>query len=212
MEEYKNIIGFSKYQVSNFGNVKNIKSGKILNQRIHNGYKVMRLSNDSNIVKDVSVHRLIAIAFLPNPNNKPCVDHIDNNDTTNNNISNLRWATNSQNNMNRGVSKNNTSGYKGIYFHKKSNKWVARIKMNGNYIQLGYYENVDDAIKARLEAVIQHHGEYANQVEKDLIINLKIKVPPKRNIVINLNIQYNDEEYKALEQEFEDAINDGDDF
>jgi hypothetical protein len=92
------------YQVSNLGrvrsvdhyvNYKNIKKrlilGKILNLNKDNrGYYVVTLSKD-NVRKNYSVHRLVAEAFIPNPDNLPTVDHIDRN-RLNNNVENLRWA------------------------------------------------------------------------------------------------------------------------
>ena len=67
------------------------------------------------------MHRLVAGAFLQNPEKKKCVDHIDNN-VNNNKLLNLRWATNSQNSQNAKKSKRNTSGTKGVRFSKDIKK------------------------------------------------------------------------------------------
>ena len=73
------------------------------------------------------VHRII---FLMHHGYMPeLIDHIDGN-TLNNRIENLRPATKSTNGMNRGKQKNNTSGYKGVYFSNERKKWIAQIKIN----------------------------------------------------------------------------------
>jgi len=69
------------------------------------------------------LHRLISEAFIPNPDNKLCIDHIDNNTLNNNSINNLRWVTTKENAQNAKLSAKNTSGFKGVSFHKKLNKW-----------------------------------------------------------------------------------------
>ena len=97
METWKEIEGFNgRYEVSNFGNVRNSK-GKILKQSIsRNGYK--RISLFKNGYKFMLVHRLVAIAFVDNPESKPCVNHIDN-DRANNFAENLEWVTHKENMM-----------------------------------------------------------------------------------------------------------------
>ena len=80
-------------------------------------------------MKKFSVRCLVANAFLENSNNKANVDHIDEN-KANNNVKNLRWATNQDNLYNQGKIKNNTSGYKGVCFHKKIKKYAAHIRIN----------------------------------------------------------------------------------
>lgn len=91
-EEWRPIAGFPNYQVSNKGKVMNLMSGKVLKNRINgHGYKQVDLKG-----KQYKIHRLVALAFLDNPNNLPQVDHIDEN-KKNNDVSNLRWVTASEN-------------------------------------------------------------------------------------------------------------------
>ena len=81
------------YQVSNLSRVKSIKFGKeiILKQNIRRGYYYVGLSKNG-ITKNYFVHRLVAQAFLPNPNNYPCVNHKDEN-KLNNNVENLEYCS-----------------------------------------------------------------------------------------------------------------------
>ena len=88
------------------------------------------------------------------------VDHIDGNHL-NNQKSNLRLATSSQNKMNRGPRKDNKSGYKGVSWHKQRNQWTARIMANGKYQHLGLFGNILDAVKTYNEAAIKYFGEFA---------------------------------------------------
>jgi len=76
------------------------------------------------------------------------IDHIDNN-KLNNNPENLRLATCSQNQFNRGKTKNNTSGYKNIYFHKRDKKYSCQIRINNKDIRLGTFETLELAIETR---------------------------------------------------------------
>lgn len=86
------------YFVSNLGGFRG-RSGKPIKQQIHkNGYYVyaMRPEGRKGICKCVKIHRLIAEAFIPNPENKPFINHIDGN-KLNNNVNNLEWCTNQEN-------------------------------------------------------------------------------------------------------------------
>ena len=118
-EIYVNISNFPNYQISNFGNCKNVITGKVLKGTLSCGYFRVRLINNGESSCKL-IHRLIADEFIPNPENKRCIDHVDRN-RTNNNISNLRWATHSENNQNSSIKSNNTSGFTGVYFTK--NRW-----------------------------------------------------------------------------------------
>ena len=94
-ETYKDVKGYEGlYQISNLGNVKN-KHGLTLKPRVIRGYLTAHLSK-SGKAKNVRVHRLVAEAFIPNPDNLPVVNHIDCN-KTNNNSNNLEWCSHSHN-------------------------------------------------------------------------------------------------------------------
>lgn len=108
-EIWKDIKGYEGfYQVSNLGNVKSLEryrsvkqSGiqllkeRILKYSFRGGYKYVVLYKNDN-GKKYNIHRLVAESFIPNINNKPCVNHIDE-DILNNNILNLEWVTYSEN-------------------------------------------------------------------------------------------------------------------
>ena len=68
---------------------------------------------------------------------------------------NLRWATSSQQNTNKRISKRNKSGFIGVYFHK--GRWMANVGMNGKLQHIGYYDSVYEAVEARNEYIINNN-------------------------------------------------------
>lgn len=88
---------------------------------------------------------------------------------------NFRPCTYRTNDMNRSVQKNNTSGIIGVNFNQASNSWMARINnASGNRMYLGCYEDINDAIRARLLAEAKYYGEFAPQ--RHLFEQYKINV------------------------------------
>ena len=165
VEVYKAVDGFSKYEVSNYGNVRYSFNGKIFKQHSNSyGYKQVCLRGCDGVVKHLRVHRLVAKAFIPNPNNLPLVDHIDN-DRGYNKITNLRWCTPHQNNCNQMISIKNTTGVKGITFDKRSGKWRTTIGYKGERILIGYFFNFEDAVTRRKAKAKELYGEFVNSCE-----------------------------------------------
>lgn len=88
-------------------------------------------------------------------------DHI-NGDKLDNRRSNLRVCTNGQNMMNRGRQSNNSSGFRGVCWHRQRNKWRAYIKRNGKQIALGLFDSKEAAAQAYKEAAQKLFKEFFN--------------------------------------------------
>jgi hypothetical protein len=122
-----------------------------------NYYAVRHPEWDPITKKQITIHMHRLIMNAPDSLE---VDHWDSN-TLNNQKDNLRLATHSQNQSNRGKTKRNTSGYKGVSLCKKTNKWRALIKFNKKSIHLGYFNNIIDAARAYDQKAIELFGEFA---------------------------------------------------
>jgi hypothetical protein len=97
--KWKKIIFENKelnYSISDNGQVRNDKTGRILTNSLQNGYYSIRITIAPNKGKHFRINRLVAQAFIPNPENKQYVNHIDG-DKTNNNVENLEWVTPTEN-------------------------------------------------------------------------------------------------------------------
>ena len=160
-EEWRTVYKYPNYDVSNMGRVMKMNTGKLLkNTTGINGYSMVGLVN-YNGKKVFSIHRLVCNEFIENPDNKPSVDHIDN-DRSNNHVENLRWATAQENGMNRTCHQPHSSKYKGVGWHKSISKWRAQIRFNYKSIHIGSFYDEKYAGRAYNLKAIQLFGEYAN--------------------------------------------------
>lgn len=125
-EEWRDIKDMEDYQVSNKGRVKNKHNNFLMKENEKFGYIRVGIG-----VNKYQVHRLVAIAFIPNPENKPSVDHI-NRDAKDNNLENLRWATSKEQSANQVI----TNG--GCY------KKINRIDLKTHEIK--EYKDIHEAI------------------------------------------------------------------
>lgn len=105
--------------------------------------------------KTICMHRLIM-----NASRCDIVDHIDMN-RLNNQKSNLRLCNRKQNAANSLIPRNNSSGYKGVYWHKTNKKWHAQIKVNYKTIFLGCFNTKEEAALAYNNGALKHQGEFA---------------------------------------------------
>ena len=159
-EEWRSINCYINYQVSNVGRVRNSKTGRILKPNLgSNGYFMVGLSKNGG-VKTHMIHQLVAREFLRNPNDKPCIDHIDGN-KTNNSLDNLRLCSYSQNNRNSSKRENTSSIYKGVCWDKSLDKWKAQIQINGGQNHLGLFTNEKEAAQAYNEKAKELFKEFA---------------------------------------------------
>lgn len=147
IEIWKDVKGFDGvYQVSNLGRVKGLErissDNRFLPERIlstslcSNGYLIAKLCFNGKS-KRISVHRLVASAFIPNPNNLPHINHIDEN-KTNNIVSNLEWCT-PKYNANYGTGKARARES----FISNNSKEIYQFDLNGNFVNS--YRSISEA-------------------------------------------------------------------
>lgn len=134
MESFVECELWPGYRFGDQGTV--MRNGRVRKPDISwSGYYRINLSVNG-IVKKESLHRLIAIAFkLPNPDNKPTIDHI-NRDPSDNRLVNLRWATQIEQQSNQGIYVTNKTGVKGLFSDK--NGWRASRMFMGQRIQKSF--------------------------------------------------------------------------
>jgi hypothetical protein len=109
--------------------------------------------------RSILAHRIIW-AMVHGYDPIDCIDHRDL-CKSNNRIENLREATRSQNSMNIALRADNSSGVKGVHWHKATGKWAAAIRTGGKSSHLGIFPTVEEAAAARQYAARQLHGEFA---------------------------------------------------
>jgi hypothetical protein len=145
--EWRPIPGFENYEVSDSGDVRkgDLMRKDYVHTYLKSGYKRVRVClYKHGKVSTHTVARLVAQAFLPNPDNLPTVDHIDRN-STNNNVTNLRWASRQTQVMNRDPY--GASGHKNIYKH--GNGWQVQIRRHNQIVFRKSFPTIDEAKAAR---------------------------------------------------------------
>lgn len=133
-------------------------------KRNHSNSGSLKYDAVTNILYgSIYMHRLI--------NNTPkefVTDHIDDN-PLNNRRNNLRAVTTSRNKQNARLRSNNKSGYKGVSWCKRGNKWTARFRLGKKYLFLGRFDSLEEAALAYNKAVTKHRPEYGflNIIDKE---------------------------------------------
>lgn len=169
IEIWKKIKDFL-YEVSSLGNIRRI--GKTVNHAVSkqsNGKYLITNLWKNNISYTKNVHRLVAETFIPNPENKPQVNHKDKN-TFNNCVDNLEWVTCSENhkhaykhgkqasnNWNGLKMPNASSKYHYVLWDKSKNNWMVSMKYQRKNYYIGRFKNEIEAAKAA-DAFILNHG------------------------------------------------------
>jgi len=172
MEEWRDISGYEGlYQVSNLSRVKSLDrtldisnpprkrffKGKILSPiKSKIGYLVVSLTDDDKKRKIHYIHRLTAIAFIPNSNGVDTINHIDS-DKTNNSLDNLEWCTQRENMSHFFKGREKTSAYIGVSYNKIEKRWYAVIRIKNKPIWLGAYKKEKDAISAHRKYMTENN-------------------------------------------------------
>jgi len=130
------------------------ETGKLHRTEVH----LCKNGND----KVFGVHQIILPCFVTNIDGKPTIDHKDR-DPSNNRLSNLRYATRTEQQHNRGKQDDTSSSYIGVSFDKKHRKWESYITLkNGQLKHLGFFDNELDAVFTRDLNEVSEWGEFAN--------------------------------------------------
>lgn len=175
-EMWKDIPGFIGYQISNKGKVRSCRVKGLTGVCNYNNWHFVipqdcpdrlgvtrlkvRLNNSEGKRCPFFLHRLLYEIFIsPIPSNM-CVDHIDR-DPKNNELSNLRLATKSQNCINSKPRRGRK--YKGVYFNENlTKKWLVQIQKNGKQVRCGRFDTQEEAISVYNKIIQEEYGEFAN--------------------------------------------------
>lgn len=130
--------------------IKNQPAGTLVGTSDTKGY--LKCGVDGKVHK---VHRLVWL-YVHGVWPTGQIDHI-NHITSDNRIANLRDVSSAQNHQNRARKTKSASGYLGVTWHKRDQRWQAHIEVNGKPTHLGVFQNLDDAIAARQQAEVLYH-------------------------------------------------------
>lgn len=136
-----------------------IKSSNLTWYLTDHGYARAVWKDENNKRHQITLHEAIIQLSGQEVPKGYMIDHKDR-DSLNCLDHNLRICTNQQNLQNRGKQSNNTSGHKGVNWHKHSKKWRAQIQVYGKSISLGYHNTVENAARAYNKAAIKYFGEF----------------------------------------------------
>lgn len=147
-EKWKDIKGFEKkYEISNYGRIRNKITNHIYkNTNQYGGYFSVILYDETH-KKSVRIHRLVAEHYIPNPNNYPCVNHLDLN-KQNNNVNNLEWCTYSHNTkdaIKKGA--NVMSGFNNYNKNKFVKKYGKLYQYDKSMKLINIFDNLNEACK-----------------------------------------------------------------
>ena len=152
------IYEYENYIIYENGDVLNVNSGKYIIPFIDDkGYKRLNLCKNGN-QKLFRLHTLLALAYIPNPENKKEIDHI-NRDKLDNRLCNLRWSDRYEQNLNKCIYKTNTSGEKNVYYCKTYNNWKFKKTIN-NIKFYKSFKTKEEAIEFKKEYYEDNNLEY----------------------------------------------------
>ena len=138
------IVGYENYLIYPDGKVQNKKTKRCLSACDDgNGYLQVNLYKDGN-KKSRKIHRLVGLHYIPNPENKICLDH-KNGNRKDNRVENLQWATHSENGQNRGNQNNSVLGIKNISYDKSQDRYQYQKTIKGKK-HTKYFKTLEEAI------------------------------------------------------------------
>lgn len=181
MEEvWKPVAGYEGlYEVSNLGNIYSIKLKRNVGYGNKEGYITVSLTKN-NERREYLAHRIVAEAFIPNPENKPCVDHVDTN-RKNNRVDNLRWCTYAENNANpitrlKSLSEENrkktSERFKGNQYAKgtkHTDEWKKRMSEMMRGRKITGWKHTEEWKKMMSEKMRGHHHNVSQEIP--IIVN-----------------------------------------